>query len=461
MAWWNFWKKQNPPNVSDMPPTNALSPESAAYLPFVALTKPDKPFTEWKAPGVQVPAAHESLIMLLVVGYQLFIYLKVIEAKFGAESARIIREHQLVMLKRLPEDLGRGLTFFLRVFERWEPTCPWRHVKIVGFPDVQVPDEWSLALYLLCLTEDAPYYIPPERRPRAPDGLWPNINLDGLGFALAKCLEHGRAAAIETFALFVRTFELEPEPIVGLRHSAPVRTVEPPRGPLAWSDNPGCYERQLQRRHENPLFSPDRRIVTQDEVEAAAVRDFLEADAFRAELKATLESISKGPVGTKVSDVTTILRRLDHLERRAAQIGGDLALQEEALANLDDRIMTELQQATSEENPFSDALRSLKEMRTTGTGRTLRNRFWAQMSREDSPIMATAEDILPSLLTEDPETIRLVMGAYNLESVKAQEIRQAALQIISEVEATGAMVPRADEKLEALGATRGPGSEHP
>jgi hypothetical protein len=53
-------------------------------------------------------------------------------------------------------------------------------------------------------------------------------------------------------------------------------------GSIVWSDQPGCFERHLLRRYNNPLFPPDLQLVTQAQVDAARQRDLEERQAFLA-----------------------------------------------------------------------------------------------------------------------------------------------------------------------------------
>ena len=80
------------------------------------------------------------------------------------------------------------------------------------------------------------------------------------------------------------------------------------------------------------------------------------------------------------------------------------------------------------------------------------NKFVAQMKRKDSPIKP--EEVIPALLTEDPETIRVVMSVIG-NSEEAQDLlRREARKLIEVVEAGGETIPKAEEKLEALGINR-------
>src|SRR5574341_835419 len=106
--WWQFWQKEQPSNV--------IEPLLAAAIPLDRLFSREKPFNDWKPPDTQVLPEHENFIKAMVYEYQLFIYLQLIEVKFGPEIARIIREYQIVALNRLPEgEAGEQTSLLLQI----------------------------------------------------------------------------------------------------------------------------------------------------------------------------------------------------------------------------------------------------------------------------------------------------------------------------------------------------------
>ena len=65
-----------------------------------------------------------------------------------------------------------------------------------------------------------------------------------------------------------------------------------------WSDYPGCFERHLQRRDGNPLFPPERRIVTKKEIDEAKAKDLIEYNQFAEKVKifsTSLQGMGKAP----------------------------------------------------------------------------------------------------------------------------------------------------------------------
>jgi hypothetical protein len=108
MPEWPFWKKRKPPVMVD-----PLNMADIALDYFLSHKKPFS-YSDWIPPDLQIPSEHAELIRFSVLGYQLFTYLKLVENKFGSEVARIIQEHQIIALNRLPERIGDEISQLLQ-----------------------------------------------------------------------------------------------------------------------------------------------------------------------------------------------------------------------------------------------------------------------------------------------------------------------------------------------------------
>src|SRR5437879_5488623 len=98
---------------------------------------------------------------------------------------------------------------------------------------------------------------------------------------VATCLACGQALDCEGTGLGVaREHDEDRHPDLIKKQLDTIHEKHPT--PIAWSSRPGCFERHLQRRHNNPLFPPSRRIVTQEEVTAAHIADLRNRQDFMA-----------------------------------------------------------------------------------------------------------------------------------------------------------------------------------
>src|ERR1700741_5454027 len=58
---------------------------------------------------------------------------------------------------------------------------------------------------------------------------------------------------------------------------------------------PGCFERHLQRRRQNPLFPADRQDVSHSDIQHAQQRDKEERVALRSRILEVLRPLMEGP----------------------------------------------------------------------------------------------------------------------------------------------------------------------
>ena len=103
---------------------------------------------------------------------------------------------------------------------------------------------------------------------------------------------------------------------------------------LKFSDLPGAYERQLQRKQGNPLFPPEQQHPGQDELDQARIRDQQDMQAFMESFQDTLKQAA-GLLGSVESDVVLDLKqKLEQLYVRSASLSHDMEQIHEALVKL-------------------------------------------------------------------------------------------------------------------------------
>ena len=161
-----------------------------------------------------------------------------------------------------------------------------------------------------------------------------------------------------------------------------------------WNDSPGCFERHLQKREGNPLFLPERRIITRKEIEEARDKDELDQEIFNkkvSEMASQMRNLGK----ISIAQVSTLLQNIQTLMEEAASIGGEALNKISNLENIENNLMQQLISATPEVKETLEKFKSLSVME--------RNPYMAQMKRKDTPILK--EEEIPTLLSEDLETI--------------------------------------------------------
>jgi hypothetical protein len=221
------------------------------------------------------------------------------------------------------------------------------------------------------------------------------------------------------------------------------------RPELIWSPTPACHERHLQRRCDNALFPSARRVVIQEDIDAARLRDSEEAAEFRAEINALAHRVAQLPDPVSLHQALEIRSQIADLIDRAAELGGDLRVEEATLAGIYTGLMTSVKMAVSEHPELVQALGEAETVREKRL-KAFHYAFGSQLNRQDSPIQPT--EVVPALLSEAPETIALfITNISHKDQALAERLRAEALRLITQAEAAGATVERTDEKLHALG----------
>ena len=213
---------------------------------------------------------------------------------------------------------------------------------------------------------------------------------------------------------------------------------------LSWSLDPGAYERHLQRRYNNPLFPPSRQRVTLQELRIAQARDRTDAEAIRQEFYDLLQEIEGLPSLTTQTDVSVIRERIDDLHDKAAEVGG-LSNVINGLIKIRKAVIDTWRKAIVN-NPAALAALERAESLYRARARIAYNPFVAQMSRIPS------EEIVPALLTEDADTIRIAMEI--LDEGTKETVRQAAVSLLLQMGAEGKAIPDVGKKLVALGVKK-------
>ena len=207
---------------------------------------------------------------------------------------------------------------------------------------------------------------------------------------------------------------------------------------LSWSSDPGCHERLLKRRYGNPLFPADRREVGPAELQAAQEEDRQAAmELARDILK--LELPDDFPVGA----AAPWLERINDLRHRSVAVGGDVDRQ--GFLHDSRAMFIDAWRAAVAGN--TEALARLEEAE-----RFVRHGDQVFMNENVAQLTSCtpAEDVVPSLLTFDVDTLQLVRRAIGPREDAWRRLRTEARRIAQEVWALGEDVPGLQERLEYL-----------
>jgi hypothetical protein len=179
---------------------------------------------------------------------------------------------------------------------------------------------------------------------------------------------------------------------------------------LEWSTEPCAYEAHLIRRHNNPYFAESRRFVSAVELEEAKSmdnRDLIAAEERFNELLREIEAtcVSKQP---KSGDLIELRAHLEEFVRFSMGIGGRAKWLASKAYKIRDGIIIDLR------NAFSNDKKTLENIEKADLFYEDMRKFalpvFAQLLRENSPI--PREETLPTILSEDPLSISLLMELW-------------------------------------------------
>ena len=210
---------------------------------------------------------------------------------------------------------------------------------------------------------------------------------------------------------------------------------------LEWSENPGCFERHLQRKHNNPLFPEPDREVNQKQIVEARERDQEDAANLQTECLELVSDVEKLPELATAGDVGPIRERIDDLLDRAAGIGGDADVISDLLITLRKSLVDSMREGMKDNE---EALKALEDAEDYHHSRVeiVHNPYVAQVGR------IPTEDLISAMLSESPETIRIAMSLIS-DDEKPSVVKEAC-DLLERALAEGADILLADEKLKAI-----------
>lgn len=216
---------------------------------------------------------------------------------------------------------------------------------------------------------------------------------------------------------------------------------------LQFSSSPGCRERHLQRKVGNPLFPESERSVTQAQVDEARRLDAEEQRAFDEQFRALLEEASglSGSVDTEV--ILEMKERLDRLYDQCAGLGGDHTREKQALQQFNQVLMAAIQGAAAGDPMAAQELeqeQSAREMHL----KLLEYSLVPDLLRADSPI--GAHELVPTLLSQDRETVQVVMSLFDEQ--QQEEIRTEARALVEDLAQRGESSQQLQQALSAIQA---------
>lgn len=179
---------------------------------------------------------------------------------------------------------------------------------------------------------------------------------------------------------------------------------------------PGRRERHLLRRRDNPLFPPDRRLVTGAHLAAARAADVAEEAAFREDFAALLSQAStlSGQVDSAV--VLELKERADRLYEQCRGLGGDHQAEEQGLNRLLAVLMRAVRAGAGDDPQALDEL-AQEEVAREYHQRLLCEPLIADLLHPDSPVHE--DELVATLLSASPGAWAAALEVFPPEQVRA------------------------------------------
>lgn len=401
---WKFWKDKTSSATETATYQDA---ELAGFETVRTLVEGRPPFDRKTWLVGEIPAGFVDAAERCVWAYHLNVYLDLIGAKFGKSAEELVRACVTKLIGGTVED-------FQDVEELFGAVSAGRALYRLGMPSLSqvaadVAPEHAIAVSFMRAVgiaeeDQTPIFLP-----------------------FASCLSVARVAAQRYFAPEIERKALIPDAEMS----------------ISWSPRPGCFERHLQRRYQNPIFPAARRFVTRHDLTTARLTDLRDfADFYRKYRSLVNELMHLGTFTLERG--RDLWKRIFDLKERAAAVGGGYAAEVTVLDTAAEALGAEITRAVKEPG-FEDALLDSASMSAI-----TQHPILAQYAREDSPIRKDDGDDewIRTVLSEDESTIH-DMGMF-LAIFRSLDYRVKATAIIEDAIKDGLNRAEGKRRLHAL-----------
>ncbi len=217
---------------------------------------------------------------------------------------------------------------------------------------------------------------------------------------------------------------------------------------LQFLDSPGLRERQLQRRYRNPLFSAEQQDVSEQQLEQARQQDQQEVQQFAQSLQDLLTDVSQFSGTEETDKILQTKERADKLYEQCIGLSGDHEREREGLLKLNAAIMTAIRSAAGQDPLALEELDRESQARDIHMA-LLEYSLVADILRADTQL--EEDELLPTILSGDEETISTIMTLFNNE--QRQILEQQAEALKQSLQQQGVMDQALEKKFLTLTST--------
>ncbi len=214
---------------------------------------------------------------------------------------------------------------------------------------------------------------------------------------------------------------------------------------LNFSPHPGCRERNLQRRENNPLYVEAARCLDEDLLQAAQREDAEELAAFAEEFRNLFEQAAKLEANVQSDVILGLKQSADQLYEQAAGLAGDNSQAQQSLLKFIDALMRAVRAGAG-----NDA-RALSEIEQETEARSMHMSLLeypliADLLRPDSLI--DADSLASALLSSGAEELGMALQLFDPEQILS--LHTDAKSLLESCREAGYELPDAWQRLQQI-----------
>ena len=191
-----------------------------------------------------------------------------------------------------------------------------------------------------------------------------------------------------------------------------------------FSKNPGCWEQQLIRRYNNPLFPESLSVIIHQQVVEARERDKREQQTFQKRFQDVVEKVSRLPEKAEAEQLLTLMPELSQCYSDCMALCIDLPKEQQALSRLLTLFEETLLKHASDDSAFLQKLEQDRSERKIHHN-ILNNRLIAAMMRDNSPI--SIDEMPATLLSSSPTEVELLLKFLDPPQLTALQLQCSEL----------------------------------
>ncbi|HSW69135.1 MAG TPA: hypothetical protein VLI69_03110 [Gammaproteobacteria bacterium] len=388
---------------------------------------------DWKPCSASISEELHNTAWYASIAYSFYIYFLLIRNKFGNEVASVTKQHFNIFLDG-KDDAGKHLQAVIGIIDFISQHHESPEVNLLVEDSYE---EYKTACHFLITFPQSPYHLSNEKRSHITYGEIEEHCGESAIKTILQCFLNAKKQSIIIFKPIVEKISLQPESIKGLKIFEEI----------AWSSNPSCFERQLQRQFNNSLFPPKMRNIKQIDVENARKRDLDDTHKFKNEVEKYENEVKElsNRTNATFSDILSLHKKISDASSSAYGIGGNALDCLSTLTKLRTHVATILKSNAANAGSHN-LIDSIDEIEASYDQCLFNNEFLQQICRENSPIKST---LVTSLLSENLESIKAICKRLSPDLFSQAKVE--AIRVVKDMLARGEHHPLIKEKLIVLG----------